>query len=393
MKSDIDIALIKSFALQENLDCYDPYDVWMIGLGIKVKQLYNANKVLGILPAATLTVWDYFLNNKVRFLYKKQEYPAARALAALALLNLYEIDKHEELVLGAKNHIDWLLANTCKGYAGLCWGLGFKWAAGDDLDYNENTPFSTHTPYALEALDRYVELTGDLSYLPHIKSVFDFFETDIQIMFLDKVAMATSYGPAKDRLVTNAVSYTMYAYAIFWKRLPEKQNSIAIKIEKLYNFIKGRQRADGSWLYEPESEDSFIDCFHSCFVLKNIYKTNNVLPLANTQAILQKGYSYLKSSFYDSHSGLFKRFSLSNKPSIVKYDLYDNAEMLHLAVLLKDADLVQDLSVTIRKTFVRKGTIYSVIDILNMRRNKNTLRWAVMPYLYALSTDYKRLRK
>lgn len=384
-----DKALIKSFALTQNLECYDPYDVWMTSFGIRVKELYNANKWIGILPAAALTVWDNFLNNTTRFLYKKQEYPAARAMAALALLNLYEVEEDEELLLGAKHHIDWLITNTCKGYAGLCWGLGFKWAAGDDLDYDANTPFSTHTPYALEALDKYIQLSGDISYKSHIKSIFDFFESDIQIMYEDETTLATSYGPAKDRLVTNAVSYAMFAYAIFLKHLPEQESKIEQKIIKLYNFIQKKQRADGSWLYEPESQDSFIDCFHSCFVLKNIYKTNNVLALDDGLAIVNKGYGYVKTNFYNSDTGLFKRFSLSNKPSIVKYDLYDNAEMLHLAVVLNDTELVLSLSENIKKVFVKSDTVYSIIDIINIKRNKNTLRWAVMPYLYALSASFK----
>jgi hypothetical protein len=389
MERHKDIALIKSFALKENLESYDPYDVWMIDLGIKIKQVYNSNKLLGILPAAALTVWDNFLNNDRRFFYKKQEYPTARALAALTLLNIYEVNNEKEFLRVAKLHIDWLIENTCKGYAGLCWGLGFKWAAGDDLDYNENTPFSTHTPYVLEALDKYIDLAADTTYTAAIESVFNFFEKDIKIMFEDETAMATSYGPAKDRLVTNAVSYTMYAYAIFLKHLPEKSALIKEKILKLYSFVESKQLPDGSWLYEPDSQDSFIDCFHSCFVLKNIYKTDKIIPLAGSELLLKTGYSYVKSEFYNSKTGLFKRFSLSNKPSIVKYDLYDNAEMLHLAVLLNDTDLVSSLSDNIRKAFVKSDAVYSVIDILNIKRNKNTLRWAVMPYLYALSSKYK----
>ncbi len=267
----------------------------------------------------------------------------------------------------------------------MCWGLGFKWAAGDDLDYDENTPFSTHTPYVLEALDKYVALTGDKKYLSHIESVFNFFEEDIKIMFEDEATMATSYGPDRDRLVTNAVSYSMFSYAIFLKHLPAKKELIESKIQKLYNFIKGKQLEDGSWLYEPYNKNSFIDCFHSCFVLKNIFKTGQVITLDGSETIIKKGYTYVKDNFYNSRTGLFKRFSLSNKPSIVKFDLYDNAELLHLAILLNDQELVSSLSTTIRKTFVKSDSIYSIIDILNIKRNKNTLRWAVMPYIYALS--------
>lgn len=387
--STADIALIKSYTLTDTLECYDPYDVWMTSIGIKVKALFNTNKWKGILPAATLTIWDNFFNNGMRYGYGKQEYPTVRALAALALLNSYERDKQKDALVGAKKHIDWLIANTCTGYSGLCWGLGFKWAAGDDLDYDENTPFSTHTPYVLQALDTYISLTGDNSYSYRIASIFKFYEHDIQVMFEDEHTMATSYGPEKDRLVTNAVSYTMFAYALFLKYFPHKKQAIETKIQKLYNFIKTKQLKDGSWLYEPDSKDSFIDCFHSCFILKNIYKTSRIVTLPECDILIRSGYGYVKRYFYSPGKGLFKRFSLSNKPSIVKFDLYDNAEMLQLAVLLKDTGLVKSLSANIKKTFVRPKGIYSVLDIFNIRRNKNTLRWAVMPYLYALSVKNK----
>ena len=221
MSAENEIDLIERFCMQENLECHDPYDVWMTNFGIRVKQLYNTNKLLGILPAATVTVWDQFINNNSRLGYKKQEYPTARATAALALLNLYTKSNNERHLVFAKKHIDWLIAHSCTGYSGLCWGLGFKWAAGDDLDYNENTPFSTHTPYALEAIHRYVKLSSDTAYAGHIKSIYNFFENDIQIMYDDEESLAKSYGPSKDRLVTNAVSYAMYSYSIFLKYLPE----------------------------------------------------------------------------------------------------------------------------------------------------------------------------
>lgn len=385
MKDKSIYRLIEAFCLNDSLVCHDPYDVWMTDFGIRVKQLYNTNALLGIIPAAVVTIWDQFFNNTLRIGYKKQEYPTARATAALALLNLYEKSQREEHLVYAKNHINWLLDNSCKGYSGLCWGLGFKWAAGDGLDYDENTPFSTHTPYVLEALHKYVEVTGDLAYITRIKSIFEFYENDIQTMYEDDDSLATSYGPAKDRLVTNAVSYTLYAYTIFLHYFPKKEADLTRKIQKLYTFISNKQRSDGSWLYEPENPDSFIDCFHSCFILKNLYKANQMIVLSGCTDLVNLGYGYLKANFHTSNHQLFKRFTLSNKPSIIKFDLYDNAEMLHLAILLEDAPMVSALHSAITRKFVKGDSIYSVIDILNLRGNKNTLRWAVMPYLYALS--------
>jgi hypothetical protein len=52
---------------------------------------------------------------------------------------------------------------------------------------------------------------------------------------------------------------------------------------------------------------------------------------------------------------------------------------------MSDKDLVRMLSSSIQRSFCDGQDIYSQIDFLGMRRNKNMLRWAVMPYLYALS--------
>ncbi len=93
----------------------------------------------------------------------------------------------------------------------------------------------------------------------------------------------------------------------------------------------------------------------------------------------------MKNNFFVEKVGLFKRFSKSNKPSIVKFDLYDNAEMLNLAILMGDGSMVGELRKAIEKNFCVGEDIYSQIDIMGKKRNKNMLRWAVMPYLYALS--------
>tara|TARA_R110002074_G_scaffold393815_2_gene580724 strand:- start:992 stop:2173 length:1182 start_codon:yes stop_codon:yes gene_type:complete len=387
MKRYNKIKLIEDFCLSENLATYDPYDVWMGSLGIQVKQLYNKNKTLGILPAAVLTLWDTFLNNKHRISYKKKEYPTVRALAAITLLKQYNTIKKKEYLESAERHIEWLLLNSSKGYIGLGWGLGFNWAADDGLDYDSNTPFSTHTPYCLEAIDLYIQVTGNSNYVSHVENIFEFFENDIQVMFEDETSMATSYGPQKDRLVTNSVSYALFAYSIFLKYLPGKESLLKFKIKKLYNFIASKQLNDGSWLYEPDNSSSFIDCFHSCFILKNVFKANEIIRLKGSEKIILLGYDYLKNNFYNTKHGLFKRFTLSNKPSLVKFDLYDNSEMLGISLLLKDEELSNNLNSAIRRKFILNNNIYSIIDLFNIRRNINMLRWAVMPYLHALASD------
>ncbi|MBL4879697.1 MAG: hypothetical protein JKX82_00100 [Oleispira sp.] len=369
--------------MKNDLSCYDPYDIWKTSMGISVKKLFYRNKYLGIIPAGLLSFFDLYLNNTNRLFYIKQEYPITRAQASLALINLYIKTNEKNYLTHARHHIDWLLENTSKGFNGLSWGTGFKIVISSNLVYDENTPFSTNTPYALEALDKYYQITQESDILNAIKSIYEFYEKEILIIHEDNEVLITSYGPFKDRIVTNAVSYTMYAYSIFYRYM-EDSIYIKNKVLKMYSFLKNVQNKNGSWLYAPDNK-SFIDCFHSCFVLKNIIKTNDIIKLKNSDKVIKEGYIFVKRSFFDKKSGLYKRFVIKNKPSLVKFDLYDNSEMLNVAKLLGDSEVAERLSVSIDKSFFKNKNLYSIVDIFGNLKNKNTLRWAVMPYILANS--------
>jgi len=240
------------------------------------------------------------------------------------------------------------------------------------------------TPYALEALVRYAELTGEERVPFVIRSICDFFDRDIRVLVEDGDSLATSYGPLADRIVINSLSYTMYSLNLALPYLSRPKAPIEKKIEKLYRYIQRAQRPDGSWLYSPQGR-SFIDCFHSCIVLKNLFKTNQARLLPGCEDVIAKGYAYVKNAFFDEERSLFRRFSLTNKPGIVRFDLYDNAEVLNLAILLGDLDLAGKILQSVRTHFCRGMDIYSQIDLTGTLRNRNMLRWAVMPFLHAAS--------
>ena len=375
--------LIDNYLLKDDLSTYDPYDIWKTGIGTTVKRLYYKHKYLGLLPAGALTLYDTYINNTLRIGYKKQEYPIVKAQAILSLINLYKQEEKSIYLEYAKKHIDWLLNHSSKGYSGYCWGTGFKIVISDTLIYDKNVPFSTNTPYILEAFHHYYQLTKEPKILEVIKSIYNFYEKDILIIEEDKNILITSYGPFKDRVVTNAVAYTMFAYSIFYNYCDDKKY-ISNKIKKMYNFIDWVQQKNGSWMYAPYDRNSFIDCFHSAFILKNLIKTAQNTPLEIESKIIKDGYNYILENFYDKKYHLFKRFSVANKPSLIKFDLYDNAEMLYLAKLMKDRELVESLKKSIQ-IFHSKKYIYSNVEILKSKKNPNTLRWAVMPYLLAKS--------
>ena len=377
--------LIEKYCLKDNLSTYDPYDIWKTKFGFRVKDFYNSHRLFGLFPAGTFTVFDMFINNNRRSFYSKQEYPIVRAMAALSLMNLYRIKREDNYLIYARKHVEWLASNYCSGYKGAGWGLHFNYAVSKNFHYDKNTPFSTMTPYCLEALLEYQNITGDTIYESLFAKVFTFFNEDLIVMDENEESMALSYVPKRDRVVVNASSYSMYAFAILLSHLTGdlKAQTVA-KITKLYKYVQNNQRDDGAWFYSPVGK-SFIDCFHTCIVLKNLIKANRIISLDGCSDIVHKGYEYILREFLDSKEYLFKRFSVSNKPGLVKYDLYDNAEVLNLAILMQDWDLVHKLSDSIEMKFIKNEIIYSQIDFLGVKRNPDMFRWAIMPYVYALS--------
>jgi hypothetical protein len=377
--------IIDYYCCSDDLTTYDPYDIWKTWYGLPVKKLYNRNSIIGLIPAAVLTFFDTFLNNTVRKSYNAQEYPIVRAFAALALLNLYRTQGDARYLCYAEKHLQWLAAHPCSGYTGYSWGIGFTHAVSRNIVYDRNTPFATITPYALEAFVEYVRLTGDRQFMPAISGIYEFFEKEIKVIEESDVHIATSYGPMTDRIAINAVSYTMFSYALLLPYIPDdKKGAATEKIRKLYTYIRKNQNKDGSWFYSPDG-NSFIDCFHSCIILKNLIKTDRLLALLDCSSVVVKGYEYLKNYLFDQKKCLFRRFSVKNKPAIIRFDLYDNAEMLNLALLRDDRELADNLSASIKAHFCSGDDIYSQIVEPGILRNKNMLRWAVMPYLYALS--------
>ena len=377
--------LIQSYTWTTSLETDDPYDVWKTALGFKVKHLYNNNQLLGLLPAAGLTVFDTYVNNSARMFYQKQEYPIVRALAAQTLLNLYQKQPSETTLGWVKCHLDWLIENRCNGYNGYGWGLGFEYAVDANFSYSRNTPFSTMTPYMLEAFVLYENITEEGRYRDAILAIYRFFSEDIQVLDSGDDWIATSYTPMKDRIVINANSYALLAHVLCMPFLDQpQQQQAADRARKLYRFVQQQQQEDGSWMYALK-DNSFIDCFHSCIVVKNLHKASQELVLPGAEECVSSGWQYIKHAMFDGNAGLFRRFSVKNKPGLVKFDLYDNAEAMNLATLLGEQQFARQLNQQIRATFMTEKGIYSQIEALGSKRNLNFLRWAVMPYLYALS--------
>lgn len=370
--------------LNHSLTTSDPYDIWNTDIGQLIKKIYYKSKIIGIFPAASLTFFDFYINNKLRLGYHSRQYPIVHAYRVLISLELYKRSGDKSYIPLAESSLEWLSNNYSKNYSGYCWGINMPWVS-KMATYNENTPHVTHTPYVLEAFIKFQHEMNTKRFDRLIDSVLNFLDKDLIKMVDNANVLALSYSPKPEtRIVVNANSYAMFCYALLYNRDPIKNAHLKNKIIRLYQFILNNQNQDGSWFYFADKEKgNFIDCFHSCFILKNIFKVNKIIPLPDSERVIANGYRYLKDCFWDDARKLFKRFSVTDRLSLIKFDLYDNAEMLNLAILLKDDELIDKLSGSIENNFVANNNIYSHIIFPNRKTDRNTLRWAVFPYLFA----------
>jgi len=101
------------------------------------------------------------------------------------------------------------------------------------------------------------------------------------------------------------------------------------------NFILQSQNSDDSWPYEiVENRTTFIDHFHTCFVLKNLYKLNKHLGEERIKSAIKKGFDYYTTSLFNS-DGTPRTFAIKPRFQIVTDDLYNYAEAITLCSLLK----------------------------------------------------------
>lgn len=365
------------------LKSYDPYDVWTTGLGVHVKRYYHSHPRLGYPAAAAVLLGDRFVNNRARIGYTRREYASVRAMAAQAAILMHRHTGDSAYLNYADMHLRWLAMNALPARGGgIGWGHGFRWVVSGTLTYAADAPLSTTTPYVLEAMVLYTEATGSQRYLPLINQILAFYDNGLARLIDNEMYLGTSYTDQPDRLATNAVSYVMYGYALSLDLLSRHEaRRNRDKIRRMKQLIEAVQRRDGSWLYAPY-ENSFIDCFHSCMVVKNLKKTELRLGDRPSGAA-DRGYRYIKTQFYVPADGLMKRFTLAPRAWTAKYDLYDTAEAVIVACLLGDAQFAQKLVGRAEAVFVRGAEVFSEIDQFGRPRNPNMLRWAVMPAFLA----------
>ena len=166
------------------------------------------------------------------------------------------------------------------------------------------------------------------------RSIMAFVSKDLNDTPSGDDSAASSYTPKDHGKVVNASAYR--AFLLFDAAQRFQNDTFRTQGWKNLRFILQNQQADGSWLYAVDDPaQAFIDHFHTCFVLKNLYKLNRHLQSADVKRSVQRGYNWYRKALFDSRDNP-KSFAIAPRLQLVRLEMYNIAEAISLGVLLRD---------------------------------------------------------
>jgi hypothetical protein len=337
--SDIDTAHELVLRFIEWLDAfgdrsYDPHDVWAWSLGRRAKRLYYRSPRAGALVVAPLVALDALLPSSRRLVTSPRRYPIADAHYAAGFFHWGTATGDDRATERGVHFLDELERSRCEGFEEFCWGYPFDWESRSGT-IAAGTPLITTVPYVYEAFERGHEATGRAHYLAVMESIAAFAADRIPVTELEDGSAAAGYTPSAHTTVVNASAYRGFLLGTAGQRF--RRADWAREAERNIAFVLGAQRADGSWPYATMAGDAFVDNFHTCLVLKNLFKFSRLADRADVLDAVVRGYAFYRRSLLDRRLRPIP-FAVKPRMTLYRADLYDYAEGINLAVLLRDVD-------------------------------------------------------
>jgi len=373
---------------------YDRMDFWSSKLGIEGKKIFYKNKMLGIPVAILGLIIENFIPSVQNIFSKKHREVIGDGHFAMSYFNLYEITKNINYLKRGEHFLNCMEEYASKGYSGYCWGYNFGWQTYTGF-WKPGIPLITITPYAFWAFKRHYKITGSEKSKGIALSIAKFALEDLNEIEMPNGTMCASYSPVSKDIVINANTYRaavlMEAYEM---NSDKKYMAVA---QKNIDFVLSYQGEKGEWYYEAKPpKNNFIDNFHTCFVLRNLFQCYQVTKDEKILNAVKKGYQYYRENlFYDN--GRPKHFAVAKYAKLRKHEMYDYAEGIKLGVLLKDVlpeayekskELAKDL---VSNFQTRKGYFVTRVTSFRTRHKVPYLRWPQAQLFYSLTNLLKEI--
>ena len=227
--------------------------------------------------------------------------PKGIALFALAQIANYRRLRNEKAEDLVTSFISELLTHKLDGYSGACWGYNFDWQSRNFFA-PKGTPTIVPTAFAARALIEAEQALHDRegwrdACLQTARSVCDFILKDLPRTVDNDSELCFSYAPNSDTRIFNASLLAAEVLAIIGKLTGEHE--LCEAAERATRYVINNQRKDGSWTYGVHPKQSWIDNFHTAYILFSLKRIIDVSSFgAEFQPALERGYDYWKNNFF-----------------------------------------------------------------------------------------------
>jgi hypothetical protein len=242
---------------------YDPYDA--------LNSRFFQATPLKHSPLARLTWIQFHKRSPINFRslvrIPRERNSKAIALFALAALADYRRSGTREAEIEARELLDDLMWMRLKGFSGAAWGYNFDWQSRAFFA-PRGTPTIVPTAFAARALCEAAEVFGYEEYLPFARTICDFILNDLKRFDESSDEVCFSYSPLDQTRVFNASLLAGEALASIGKLSGEP--SLCDWAVRAARYVVRRQRADGSWAYGADDYQSWVDNFHTAFILTSL---------------------------------------------------------------------------------------------------------------------------
>jgi hypothetical protein len=312
---------------------YDHQSFYAGTLGRGAKALYYRRKVLGTLAVSPIIFCEAFLPSTRCFFWVRQRFPIADAHYAMGFAFLFRITRNQDHYRRAVHFLEVLEETRCGGFERDGWGYPFGWETRGGT-VRPGTPLITTLPYVYEAFREVHELDRSERWRERMRSIAQHALLDYRDRATSADGASCGYTPSPDDPagVINASAYR--AFLLTRAARDFSESAYAAAADRNINFVVESQNGDGSWYYAMDGKRDFIDHFHTCFVLKALAKIEKLTADPRCAAAIERGVDYYVTHLFDER-GLPKPFARAPRLTVYRRELYDYAECLNLATLLR----------------------------------------------------------
>ncbi len=218
------------------------------------------------------------------------------ALFALAALANYRRQKNVEAESEARDLLDELIDLQLAGYSGAAWGYNFDWQSRHFFA-PRGTAMIVPTAFAVRALIDGAETLGERQYLELAHSSCEVVTKDLNRSCETSDEVCFSYSPIDQTCVFNASLLAAEMLALAGAVLQQAEFSeLAVRAAR---FVVNRQRPDGAWPYGAGSNQSWVDNFHTAYILQSLDRIIEHCAEARVFApALALGYRFWRERFF-----------------------------------------------------------------------------------------------